>query len=537
MTVKTQHQAANETQLKNQQKHLQPDIQTTPNLRKQSLPYHGDGKHYFEKIKGFAYPVYFDSNAASSNGRFDIITAAPRALLSSASSEKSISNTIAHNAQTVITLPDTLLTSVSETISNRALVNTAEQLLSSYASTPTSISTSTSTSTAFQAASDEFPFVSGLVGLFSYEFGLSRHALTSAQGTAQPNILLGIYQWAIIIDHEKKRSHLVADNKLPDNHWLDLSAWLEDCSKKIDIPDSKFRLTEHWQSNLNRKQYNEQFKTAIDYIESGDCYQINLAQRFSSRYQGSPWQAYQHLRATAPTPFAFYMETTNTATLSLSPERFISVDKGHVITQPIKGTRKRGENPEQDKLLIEELKSAEKDRAENLMIVDLLRNDLGKHCKHGSIAATELFKIETHPNVHHMVSTITGELAEVSAGASLKLLLDCLPGGSITGAPKKRAMEIIAELEPNDRSLYCGSCVYIDRGGNMDSNILIRSLLAQKDPQYSSSKADVATEQGDIYCWGGGGIVADSNADAEYAEALQKIQNLLDKLADLQREE
>lgn len=496
-----------------------PENHSSPNLRKRSLPYHNDGTHYFEQVSPFSYPVFFDSNAASSNGRFDIISAAPCALLTSGTDVESPDNSIELTDQINITLAQTSITAIDEDYSNEKIVETVDQLISTH--------------TTNAVAEKDLPFVAGLIGLLSYDFGLTRHTLNHSKEYRHPNILVGIYQWAIVIDHTKKRCHLVADLKLPQPHWNSLLSLLENTHSNANQKLLNFELTETWQSNLVKKEYDKRFNKAIDYIESGDCYQVNLAQRFSSRYQGSTWQAYQQLRTTSPTPFALYIETPNTAALCLSPERFISVHDGHVTTQPIKGTRKRGANTKEDQQLMEELRGAEKDRAENLMIVDLLRNDLGKHCIHGSIAAPELFKIETHPNVHHMVSTITGALPESSVSSSLSLLLGCLPGGSITGAPKKRAMEIIAELEPHSRSLYCGSCAYIDRSGNMDSNILIRSLLVEKDEAIKSEEVNAAIEQGAIYCWGGGGIVADSKADEEYAEALQKIQNLLDKLSTL----
>jgi para-aminobenzoate synthetase component 1 len=208
--------------------------------------------------------------------------------------------------------------------------------------------------------------------------------------------------------------------------------------------------------------------------------------------------------------------------MSLSPERFIQIKNQQVQTQPIKGTRKRGATDEEDKALISDLSNSEKDKAENLMIVDLMRNDLGKCCKQGSIKVPTLFEIETHPNVHHLVSTVTAELPQTGVSASLELLKSSLPGGSVTGAPKKRAMEIIDELESFSRSIYCGSVAYIDNSGNMDSNILIRSLLLSKE---------VNEENGIVRCWGGGGIVADSKAELEYEESLQKIRNLLDALS------
>ena len=273
----------------------------------------------------------------------------------------------------------------------------------------------------------------------------------------------------------------------------------------------------------------------MNYIEQGDCYQVNFAQQMSAQYSGDSWQAYKKLRNVSPTPFAAFFQTPQASLISLSPERFIQVQDKQVQTQPIKGTRKRGGSAQEDVKLMSELSGSQKDRAENLMIVDLMRNDLGKCCKQGSIKVPKLFQIETHPNVHHLVSTVTAELSDTSVSASLSLLQNSLPGGSVTGAPKKRAMEIIDELENFSRSIYCGSVAYITNSGNMDSNILIRSLLLTKtmaDTDYAGDeKDDVNSKNGVVHCWGGGGIVADSKAELEYEESLQKIRNILDTLS------
>jgi para-aminobenzoate synthetase component 1 len=208
------------------------------------------------------------------------------------------------------------------------------------------------------------------------------------------------------------------------------------------------------------------------------------------------------------------------AILSLSPERFLLSDQqGQVETRPIKGTRPRGQSPEADKALADELYNATKDRAENLMIVDLLRNDLSRNCEPGSIDVPELFSIESYPNVHHLVSVIRGQLKPNTG--PLQLLRDAFPGGSITGAPKIRAMEIIDELEPQRRSIYCGSIGYISCSGRMDTSITIRTLLCRDDS---------------IYCWAGGGIVADSKIEEEYQETFNKVNNLIEGLQRLSQD-
>ena len=220
---------------------------------------------------------------------------------------------------------------------------------------------------------------------------------------------------------------------------------------------------------------------------------------------GDPWVGYRSMRQTNPSPYAAYINLPDGQILSSSPERFLHVRGGKVETRPIKGTRPRSPDPVQDQRLIEALRNSEKDRAENLMIVDLLRNDLGKSCIPGSVMTTEMFSVETFPTVHHLVSTIRGRLAD--GNDAISLLRGCFPGGSITGAPKLRAMEIIEELEPNRRGVYCGSIGYLGFDGSMDSNIVIRTLVHSN---------------GRIHFSSGGGIVADSDLEQEYQETFDK---------------
>ncbi|MDA3164773.1 aminodeoxychorismate synthase component I, partial [Pseudomonas aeruginosa] len=259
--------------------------------------------------------------------------------------------------------------------------------------------------------------------------------------------------------------------------------------------------------------YRQAIRRIQDYIQAGDCYQVNYSQRFQAACSGSPWPAYRALREACPTPFSGYLRLADGAILSLSPERFLKLGKGKVETRPIKGTRPRGKTPEEDMALAASLLASPKDRAENLMIVDLLRNDIGRSCQPGSVRVPELFALESYPNVHHLVSSVTGELAP--GKDALDLLEGSFPGGSITGAPKIRAMQIIDELEPSRRGIYCGSLFYLDVRGEMDSSIAIRTLLVRN---------------GQVSCWGGGGIVADSHWEDEYQETLDKVRVLLETL-------
>jgi para-aminobenzoate synthetase component 1 len=263
-------------------------------------------------------------------------------------------------------------------------------------------------------------------------------------------------------------------------------------------------------SNMDRSRYGRAFDRIRTYIREGDCYQVNLAQRFAAYCSGNPWSAYQALRTFNPAPFSAFLNTPQVQVLSSSPERFLKVQDRLVETKPIKGTRPRHPDPARDAASAEELRNSLKDRAENLMIVDLLRNDIGKNCAPGSVHVPGLFEVESYATVHHLVSTVHGRLAEDRD--ALDLLRGCFPGGSITGAPKIRSMEIIEELEPHRRGIYCGAIGYVGFDGNMDTNIAIRTLVHSGNT---------------IRFWAGGGIVADSDPELEYQECYHKAAALL----------
>ncbi|MFZ5960280.1 aminodeoxychorismate synthase component I [Pseudomonas knackmussii] len=356
----------------------------------------------------------------------------------------------------------------------------------------------------------DLPFVGGVIGYLSYDFGrrIERLPQCSADDLGLPEARVGLYTWALISDHQQRTSQLVFHPHLGQDERQRLMALFE--SGEPAHAEEPFRLQRGFRPDLEKAQYREALERVQGYILAGDCYQVNYTQRFQAPCSGSPWLAYQALRQACPTPFAGYLALDEGAILSLSPERFIQMHKRQVETRPIKGTRPRGRTPEEDAANAEALLASEKDRAENLMIVDLLRNDLGRSCTPGSVRVPELFALESYPNVHHLVSSVTGELAPDKD--ALDLLLGSFPGGSITGAPKIRAMQIIDELEPTRRSIYCGSLFYLDVRGELDSSITIRTVLV-KDGQAS--------------CWGGGGIVADSHWEAEYEESLTKVDVLL----------
>ncbi|MCT8164286.1 MULTISPECIES: aminodeoxychorismate synthase component I [unclassified Pseudomonas] len=362
----------------------------------------------------------------------------------------------------------------------------------------------------------ELPFAGGLIGYLSYDFGRRLEELPSvaSDDLGLPDAQLGVYAWALISDHQQATSQLVLHPSLAKHERQRLIALF---GADTTSTTGEFRLLAAMRGDLQPGQYRAAFDQVQRYIQAGDCYQINLTQRFRAPCQGDPWRAYQALRTACPTPFSGYQQLADgSALLSFSPERFVRVSQRQVETRPIKGTRPRASDPGEDARNAEELRHSPKDRSENLMIVDLLRNDLGRTCEIGSVKVPELFSLESYPNVHHLVSSITGHLAE--GRDALDLIGDSFPGGSITGAPKIRAMQIIDELEPSRRALYCGSLLYVDVRGEMDSSIAIRSLLIK---------------DGQVSCWGGGAVVADSNWEDEYEESVTKVRVLMETLQGL----
>lgn len=361
-----------------------------------------------------------------------------------------------------------------------------------------------------QAATD-LPFCGGAIGYFGYDLGRYVERIPDIALNAEdiPDMCIGIYDWAVIVDHREQKTFLVSYgyDSATKASWGDLCALFQ---QPFNPEQSEFKVTTPIASNLNEAAYASRFSKVKRYITEGDCYQVNLAQRFSAHAEGDAWQAYQHLRQISPAPFMAYMNFPQVQVLSGSPERFLQLAGHHVETRPIKGTRPRAEDAKQDKWNADELRASLKDRAENLMIVDLLRNDISKNCEVGSVKADRLFALESFANVHHLVSTVTGQLAENKT--AVDLLRGCFPGGSITGAPKLRAMEIIEELEPNRRGVYCGAIGYIGFDGNMDTNIAIRTAI------YSNNE---------IRFWAGGGIVADSEEQKEYRETWDKASSML----------
>jgi para-aminobenzoate synthetase component 1 len=365
---------------------------------------------------------------------------------------------------------------------------------------------------------EHLPFQGGIAGAWSYDAGRALEKLPdiAADDIQLPEIAVGVYTQALMQNRHTGETWLLA----PEQELAALQDfWQQPVAQRTKLPN--FKLLTPWQSNMTAVDYADKFSRVQSYLLAGDCYQVNLAQRFSALFEGSTWQAYQRLRENNNAPFSAYFKLKQGALLSLSPERFLAIDaSGKVETKPIKGTRPRADDAQEDAALASALHNSSKDRAENVMIVDLLRNDLSRLCQPGSVHVPKLFAIESYPAVHHLVSTVVGQLNSAQQG--IALLAECFPGGSITGAPKIRAMEIIDELEPHRRSYYCGSFGYFSKHGNADTNIAIRTLVASQDDSH----------HGTIHCWAGGGLVADSECAAELQETRDKVARILPVLAD-----
>jgi para-aminobenzoate synthetase component 1 len=357
---------------------------------------------------------------------------------------------------------------------------------------------------------------------------------------AIPDVLLGIYDWVVAWDHTADRAWLVSTGmpetgRARSERAARRMAFVKErlTTRRLDgwavREGSAGRRTAHrpsrptapsypvtdvqhlgLRSTFTREGYQQGVARVIEYIFAGDIFQANLSQRLEAPLVGTPLELYRRLRSRNPAPFSAFLDFGELVVASASPERFLRVEDGHVEARPIKGTRPRGVGPEHDAALALALAESDKDRAENVMIVDLLRNDLSRVCEPGSVRVPELFALEHYATVHHLVSTVVGDLVPTQDAADL--VRAAFPGGSITGAPKVRAMQIIAELEPTRRGVYCGAIGYWSATGAFDANIVIRTYLVLGDVAYFQA---------------GGGIVADSDPEQEYRETLDKARGLI----------
>ena len=353
-----------------------------------------------------------------------------------------------------------------------------------------------------------YPFAGGLIGFLSYELGRRLRGFAPRADCSQPLAVVRLHPWAIVQDRWNDEAMLVGVEG--SNH--EISYRIERLlSEEPHMRAPPLALSQPFRSDWDFADYEQRFAAVQRYIVDGDCYQINLGQRFEAPYSGSVHAAYRSLRNVAKAPFSALVPLdSETALLCLSPERFLTVDGTRVSTHPIKGTRPRSADPVEDQRLAKELLNSAKERAENLMIVDLLRNDIGRFCTAGSVFVEELFRVESYATVHHLVSHVRATLGGDTS--PLALLLGCMPGGSITGAPKHRAMQLIDELEAAPRESWCGTVFYRCARGRLDSNILIRTVHADGKK---------------LSCWAGGGLVADSKVKDEYEELEHKVGALL----------
>jgi para-aminobenzoate synthetase component 1 len=375
------------------------------------------------------------------------------------------------------------------------------------------------------------PFQGGIAGLFGYDLCHHTERLPRPRHDEfeAPDLAVGFYDWVAAFDHAGGRAWLVSTG-LPE---LDPAARRRRAAGRLAFardalsaaaPGPPARGAEVVRpalsfpmphlpglvSNFSRRGYLGAVRRAVEYVHAGDCFQVNLSQRLLYPDASPPLELYGRLRERNPAPFAAYFDLGEFVVAAASPERFLRVENGSVETRPIKGTRPRGATPAEDLGRASELLSSAKDRAENVMIIDLLRNDLGRVCAYGSVRVSEVCALESYRAVHHLVSEVRGVLRP--GLGPVDLLRAAFPGGSVTGAPKVRAMEIIAELEPTARGPYCGSLGYIGFDGTMDTNILIRTFTIGRGwAQFPV----------------GGGVVADSTPSGEYAETLDKAEGLL----------
>lgn len=359
-------------------------------------------------------------------------------------------------------------------------------------------------------------FTGGLAGYISYDIRyVSDINYGLKEDLSTPDIYMGVYTQVLAYAHEDKSWSYFTTCSSETVALKNKNKLFERLEKNTDTTQKKISKLS-FSPRISKAQYLKNVEKIIEYIYAGDIFQACYAQSFSADISPdfSSYNHYRHLREISPAPFSAYMNCGEAVISSNSPERFLKVDKRHVETKPIKGTAPRFSDKDRDKHSATNLLTSEKDRAENAMIVDLLRNDLSKVCECHSVEVPSFCKLESFANVHHLVSTVTGELKD--GKTAIDLLKATMPGGSISGAPKIRAMEIIDEMEDLRRGPYCGAMGYIGFNGNMDMNILIRTIIYTKEHATFFS---------------GGAITSDSNPEAEYQETLDKASKLMESFS------
>ena len=480
-------------------------------------------------LEGLPYRLFLDSASTGSRfGRYSFLTADPVAIVRSRGRETECID---------------LLTGSRRTAGGDPLA-TLRELVSPHAVEP---------------VPDLPPFQGGAAGYVAYDWGLTLERLPAPRfdDLGLPDLVMGIYDWVIAWDHASSRAWLISTG-MPEmsegarrtravsraalvRQRIERAAPVHLGSRILGLSDQTLGPSDRtlapphlrpiapshpvdplwWpgsfglRSSFTRAGYLDAVARVREYIFAGDIFQANLSQRFEAPLEESAWSFYTRLRERNAAPFAAFLDFPEAVVVSASPERFLRVDShGLVETRPIKGTRPRGFGPEHDAALGQALAESAKDRAENLMIVDLMRNDLSRVCAPHSVRVSELFALERYATVYHLVSTVVGKLGP--GVDAIDLFRAAFPGGSITGAPKLRAMEIIAELEPSRRGVYCGSIGYWSVTGEFDTSIAIRTAVLQ---------------DGRVYFSAGGGIVADSDPEQEYRETLDKARAMIDALS------
>lgn len=357
----------------------------------------------------------------------------------------------------------------------------------------------------------DLPFQGGAIGYISYDFGAYLHGIENAY--QYPLVDLGLYDWAIIADHHLRKMYLFAANKHPNTKTLIQEMQLLWNASIDQCKTSSY--SDNFSAAISKDKYVKSFHSIQEALYSGRCYQINYTQKYHASYSGDSWDLYKKISKTNPVPFAAFIRTDAMDILSFSPERFMYYEQGKVLTSPIKGTIKSSENAEEDRALQQKLIDCPKNKAENTMIVDLMRNDFGKIAKPGSVEVTNLCAVQSFNGLHHLVSDIQAECIDTIT--PMDAFLSCFPGGSITGTPKIEAMKLIQELEGQARGVYCGSMAYFSNHQRFDSSITIRTLIAK---------------DGVLELAAGGGIVVDSDCEEEYQECSVKLAGILKGLSD-----
>lgn len=354
----------------------------------------------------------------------------------------------------------------------------------------------------------DLPFQGGAIGFISYDLGARLSGIQSPPLPAlkdMPLLDLGLYDWAIIVDHHLKKVTLFAGHKNSSTAGL--------INKIMDLWHGETTINQPFKAKtdflplISKDTYKASFAAIHQALKQGRSYQVNLTQAFKAEYEGDVWTLYKEITQSNPSPFSCFMNTQEASILSFSPERFLLYDQGKLTTSPIKGTIHRSADSVLDEQLKKQLSECSKNRAENVMIVDLLRNDLGKIARPGSVQVSNLCTIQSYNTLHHLVSDVEAECLRQLR--PFDAFLSCFPGGSITGAPKLEAMNIIREQEPYSRGVYCGSIGYFSRHGRFDTNIAIRTITAKNNS---------------LHLGAGGGIVIDSQCEEEYRECYIKIE-------------